>query len=113
MNKRRIIIIGRSLYAESLRQMLTNSGFVCVTRVCPSLREALAALRVEMPDAVIFAGTGEAPGRAVSRLLAAHPQLPILCTDLEEDTVRLFTSKRIGRRVSDLLDAITSLPQRR
>jgi hypothetical protein len=58
------------------------------------------------------ADTGETDRLTFDRLLAAHPDLPIILADLSHDYVQVITSRRVGARRSDLLAAIAALPKR-
>jgi DNA-binding NarL/FixJ family response regulator len=113
MQRRRIFIVGDSLFAEGLTQMLANLRSVEVIGSAPTPDVALPSLVACLPDAVIVAGEDEMSTSAFGQLLAAYPDLPVICADLSRDTVQIVTSHRIGTRTSDLLAAIQSLPRRR
>ncbi len=109
---RRVFIVGDSLFAEGIAQMLASSGAVEVINAAPTLEAALPLLEAEPPDAVIVAGIGEATIAIFGPILAAYPDLPIIHADLGADNVRVITSQRVGTRSSDLLAAIAALPKR-
>lgn len=114
MNERhRILIVGDSLFAETLTQMLTGSGIVEVAGVSLTLGAALSWLQTQTPDVVIVAGPETGGPASVNPLLAANPDLSIIRADLNEDYVQIITSQRISAHRADLLATIQALPKRR
>lgn len=113
MRCRKIFIVGDSLFAEGLTQMLANTRSVEVIGSAPTPDAALPSLGACLPDAVIVAGGDEMSTPAFGQLLAAYPDLPLICADLSRDNVQIVTSHRIGTRMSDLLAAVNNLPKRR
>lgn len=109
----RVFIVGDSLFAETLAQMLTGSGVAAVAGVAPTIEQALPWLQTETPDVVIVAGPETAGPATVNPLLAANPDLSIICADLNTDYVQIITSQRISAHRADLLAAIQALPKRR
>jgi hypothetical protein len=106
-----LFIIGDSLFAETLTQLLAVAPAVAVLGVVPDIDEALPQVRTLRPDAVIVAATDAGQIR-LGPLSALLPELPIICADLNDDYVHLITSRRIGTRYADLLAAIHALPKR-
>jgi hypothetical protein len=107
----RAVIVGDSLFAETLSQMLATSGRVAVVGVVPSPEEALPLLQSELPDAVIVVNADEFSLMSFVPLLIADPHLPLIRTDLNTNQVLIITSKSISARRDDLLEAILSLPR--
>ncbi len=110
---RQVFIIGDSLFAESLTQLLVSSATVVVAGVAPDVDEALPQLHSLHPDAVIMAGTDTGHRAGFGPLSALLPALPIIYADLKDDYVQVITSRRIGTHYTDLLAAIQSLPHDR
>jgi chemotaxis response regulator CheB len=108
----RVFILGDSLFAETLSEMLISSGTVVIIGSASSPEEALPLLATAQPDVVIVADTGETDRLTFDHLLAAHPDIPIIRADLRRDYVQVITSKLVGARRSDLLAAIAALPKR-
>jgi DNA-binding NarL/FixJ family response regulator len=107
-----VFVVGDSLFAETLSQMLASSGTVVIIGAASSPEEALPLMATARPDVVIVADTGENDRRTFDHLLAAHPDLPIIRADLSRDYVQVITSQLVGARRSDLLAAIAALPKR-
>ena len=112
MEQRTVIIVGDSLFAESISQMLAQSDRVSVAACVPTPGAALPAIVQYRPDAVIVAVTDRVAAHNYSQLIAAQPDLPILYADLNADSVQIITSHRIGTRPADLLTALAELPKR-
>ena len=106
-----VFIIGESLFAETLSQMLTSSGTVAIIGAASSPEEALPLLETARPDVIIVADTGESDRVAFAPLLNAHLDLPVISADLSHDYIQIITSQRVGAHRSDLLAAIASLPK--
>jgi chemotaxis response regulator CheB len=113
MKKRRVFIVGDSLFAETLTRMLATKPSVQVIGSAPTPDAAVPVLGTCTPDAVIVAGEDEMGTPAVGRLLVEYPELPLICADLSRDNLHVITSHRIGTRTSDLVAAVESLPKRR
>jgi hypothetical protein len=107
-----LFIIGDSLFAETLTQLLADATAVVVLGVAADVAAALPQVRALRPDAVIVAGTDAGQIR-LGLLSALLPELPLVCADLNDEYVQLITSRRIGARYADLLAAIQALPKRR
>ncbi len=113
MDKRRVFIVGDSLFAETLTRTLTSSGTVEVIGTAPSIAGVSAALKTQFADALIVAEIKESASAELAPLLAANPDLPILRADLNTDNIQVITSHRIGARTADLLAALAELPKRK
>jgi DNA-binding NarL/FixJ family response regulator len=113
MERRTVIIVGDSLFAEALSQMLSRSDQVSVAGCAPTPRAAAALIAAHQLDAVIVAETDRAGAADYSQLLKDDLDLPIIRANLNMDSVQVITSHRIGTRPADLLTAIAELPKRR
>jgi DNA-binding NarL/FixJ family response regulator len=113
MEPRSVIIIGDSLFAEALSQMLRLSDRVSVVGCAPTPQAAVAMIAAYRPDAVIVAETDRAGATDYGQLLTDDLDLPIIRANLNVDSVQVITSHRIGLRPADLLTAIAELPKRR
>lgn len=111
MEARKVLIVGDSLFAETLARTLANAD-VEVVASAPTPEAALPLLKAKGPDAIIVANTSEAPSAAFGHLLAACPDFPIIYADLSTNNIQAITSHRVGPRTSDLLAAIAALPKR-
>jgi DNA-binding NarL/FixJ family response regulator len=112
MERRTVVIVGDSLFAESLSQMLAQSDRVEVAACVPTPGAALSIVTTHQPDAVIVAVTDRAAEHDYSQLIAAQPDLPIVYADVNADSVQIIISHRIGARSADVITAIAELPKR-
>jgi DNA-binding NarL/FixJ family response regulator len=109
----RVFIVGDSLFAETLAQMLASSGAVTVVGSAPTAQQALSSLQLLALDAVLVVSPATVGEATLNPLLAAYPGVPIIRADLNEDYVQVITSQRIGAQRADVLAAILALPHRR
>ena len=105
----RALIIGDSLFAEAVAQLLGQHNELVVVDVCAVIGDALVRIPTSQPDLVVV--LSDAPD--LCPLLTVYPDLPILRADLNADDLRIIRSQRIGARVEDMLAAIQELPIRR
>lgn len=108
-----MFIVGSSLFAETLAQILEDSQAVTVVGNAPTLEAAMPSLERQSPDAVILAGAHKTVGAILAPLLVAHPNLPIIHADLSSNQVQVITHQPIDPHISSLLEAIAALPRRR
>lgn len=113
MATRSVFVVGDSLFADALKQTLTNNA-VEVLGTAPTPEAALPLLAACCPDAVILANVSadSAPPAVLGQFLAANPELPIICADLSANAIRVVASQRVGPHSADLLAAISALPKR-
>ena len=113
MERRTVVIVGDSLFAESLSQMLAQSDQVSVIGCVPTPEAAVPLIAADQPDAVIVAEADRGGAADYGQLLKNDLDLPIIRANLNADSVQVITSHRIGTRPTDLLAAIAELPKRR
>jgi hypothetical protein len=106
----RIFLIGDSLFAESLTQLLTSSGTVTIAGAVATIEEALPLLDNCRPDAVVVADV--AHRSHLGPLLELYQDLPILCADLTTNYVLVVISQRIEAQRAGFLAALAALPTR-
>jgi len=111
MDQRRVFVVGDSLFADSLSNMLSGNG-IQVVGIAPTLRAALPLLESAPPEVVIVAEPVEIDELTVAALRGSSLEVPFIFTNLERGYMELITSQRICARSSDLLDVIATLPKR-
>ena len=112
MEQRTVIIVGDSLFAEALSQMLALSDRVSVIGCAPTPTAAVPLIAADRPDAVIIAEANRVSAADYGPLLETDLDLPIIRANLNADKVQIITSHRIGTRPADLLTALAELPKR-
>jgi len=113
----RVFVVGDTLFAETVAQLLGHSRAVAVVGVAADVNAALAQLAAGLPnatpDVVIVLTSGANRELDPCPLLIAYPDLPILRADLNANDLRLIRSERLEARTADLIAAIQALPIRR
>ncbi len=113
MTTHRVLVIGNSLFAATLTQLLADVPDVAVVAEADSTQTALSLLKTVCPDVVIMAAYGNAADNAdLVGLVVTHPQLPLIRADLTSNTVQVITSRSVSARREDLLAVLNSLPQK-
>lgn len=108
---RRVLVVGNSLFAEAIAQLLSRSEAVDVVGSAADVSAALALAPACQPDAVVVLDDDDVFD--LCPLLTAYPDLPILRAGLHSDGLRVIRSQRLDARPVDLLAAIQDLPPRR
>lgn len=112
MELRKVFVVGDSLFAETLIEVLGLSENVTIIGTAPTAEESLTLLESLSPDAVIVAVAEENIMAAFAPILVANPNLPIIHTDINTNQVQVITNQSIDADISNLLAAIAALPDR-
>jgi hypothetical protein len=106
----RVVIVGRSLFADTLSQMVADSNAVVVAGHVASLEDLPLCIAACKPDAILVA---DSCGEYLSAKTYLHSkcELPVIYTTLKDDHFTLFTSQRIKAAQSQLFSAIAALPK--
>ena len=107
---RRVLLVGDSLFADTLQQMLACSGEIEVVGVCTAPDQLAACVAAGSPDAVLVAGAAE-PDLYADAYLRLRCELPIIYAALTDDHLTVFTSRRVKAAQCHLLAAISALPK--
>ncbi len=111
MREHRAFIIGSSLFAETLKQLLTNAAAVSVVGHAFNIEESLPFLNTLAIDVLIVANHEYESGQGdFIRLLSDYPGLPILYVSLSTNTVQVITSQQVHANLTNLLDILAALP---
>ena len=113
MNPCRVLVIGSSLFAETLVGLLAEVPEISVVAEADTLQTALSMLKSTCPDVLIVADSvATSAGNELVGLVVTHPNLPLIRADLNTNTVQVITSRSISARRDDLLAVLSDLPQR-
>ncbi len=106
----RVVIVGHSLFADTLSQMVTGSSAAVVAGHVASLEDLPMCIAACQPDAILVADTcGEYLN--AKACLRIKSELPIIYTTLKDDHFTVFTSHRIKAAQSQLFSTIAALPK--
>lgn len=112
MHARRLIIVGDSLFADTLERILSDSSQVQVIGTASTLAAALERIAETVPEAVIVAGVQDPPCNHWGQLLVRFPDIPLVRADLATDRLLLITCQSICARPDALLTALAGLPNK-
>lgn len=107
---RRVLLVGNSLFAATLKQMLACSGEIEIVGVCTAPDQLAACIAAGCPDAVLVAGT-IGPDLYADAYLRMRCELPVIYATLADDHLTVFTSRRVKAAQSQLVAAIGALPK--
>jgi DNA-binding NarL/FixJ family response regulator len=112
MKNHRVLILGNSLLAEGIAELLGDSQAVQVIGTAAKVDEVLALLAEYDVDALIVMGTDDQATARYGQIMAQYPDLPLIRADISQNKVRVFTSQSIDANPGALIEAISSLPKR-
>jgi DNA-binding NarL/FixJ family response regulator len=107
----RVIIVGQSLFADTLQELFAGSKRVEIVGLVAGLDELPACIDEHAPDAILVADTN-GTYLSAKTCLRIKCDLPIIYTTLYDDHFTVFTSQRVRAAQSQLLAAIVELPKR-
>ena len=115
MDARRVLLLQdqQPLLGELLEHIL--GGLEDVELIGPRALDpqVLSRLSDEAPDIVLIAeqeGKRDSVAFLITQILERYPDLPVVRIGLEQNTVRIYTSRTLPARSADLIEAIRSLP---
>jgi len=112
VDRHRIFIIGDSLFADGVIAALRRVDTVRVIGTASSLEAAASQLSLSHLDVIILVDTTEEDSLTdFGGLVARFPKLPIIRTTLIGNKIQVTTSQCVSASMSELLDAIATLPK--
>lgn len=108
----RIYLIGDSLFTDTLAQMLASEAWIQIMGTAVSPQQAVSRVTAAVPHLMIVVHGSSGPHESLDLLLENYPDVPVICADLNQDYVRIITSRRISARRTELLAAIQELLRR-
>ena len=114
MLKRRVLLLRvPSLLAEGVERLLRQMEEVELIGPWDLTNQPMAHLSDAVPDIVVIAEEDPGAtdtGHLINRILEQHPDLPIVRISVQQSTIRLYTSRALPARTTELVDLIRSLP---
>ncbi len=111
MNQHHVLILGNSLSAEAMTEVLRDTE-MCVTERVSTIEIALAILASRAVDVLIMIGMPDETSRWYLSALRHYPDLPVLRSDLSTPKIQVMISRCIEARLDPLLAEIEALPRR-
>ncbi len=116
--KRILLLCAESLLAEGLKNIL--GPLKSVELIGPWVPEAATLERLtqdepgEAFDLILIADSrGESEAALVGQIMEQHPDLPVARVGLDDNAIRLYTSRALPARRANLIELIRSLPVRK
>jgi hypothetical protein len=110
MDRRRVFIVGDTVFAQSLPGVLSGDG-IEIVGLSPTLQDAAGELESVLPDVVIVAESVEQDDAAFAVLRATCLEIPFVFTSLERGYMQVVSSQCFCASRFDLLTVIAGLPK--
>ncbi len=114
MLKRRVLLLrAPSLLAEGIERLLREMEDVELIGPWDLEAQWMARLAEASPDIIVIAeedANAADTSSLINQVLQQHPDLPIVRIGMEQSTIRLYTSRALPARTTELVDLIRSLP---
>lgn len=114
MLKRRVLLLHMpSLLAEGVERLLRQIEEVELIGPWDLNAQMIAHLSETAPDMIVIAeedADAASTGLLINRILEQHPDLPVVRIGIQQSTIRLYTSRALPARTTELADLIRSLP---
>lgn len=112
MDTRLVFVIGESMFAETLAQMLSCCPDLQVCGSAPTFKAARRQIQADKPDVILVASARSSPQASLTRFILQHPGTTLIYADLCTNDLHVITSQSIVMRsFGDLLSALGSLPK--
>lgn len=105
----RIFVVGNSLFADNVAQLLRASETVKQVDCFPGIADALHAIEKTPPNVLIFADVDTTILVGNTPFLPICPDIPVICTDHQSNILKLITSTHVSARLADLVNAVSVL----
>jgi hypothetical protein len=109
MNPLCIYIVGTSLIADTLEDLLVKSSLVSRLARFPSVASALSWIDSEPPNLLFIVDIEDSFIVGHTPFLPMCPDIPVLCLDMNENTLKLITTNQIQANTSEMLAVVQSL----
>jgi hypothetical protein len=107
-----VFVIGESMFAETLAQMLACCPDLRVCGSAPTYQAARSQILADQPDVILVASVHSSPNASLTRFISQHPGTTLIYADLCTNFIQVITSQSIiMRSFGDLLSVLGSLPK--
>ena len=105
----RIFLVGATLFAENVTQMLRTRDVVEQVEQFETLSAAILPIKNSPPDVLILADTDVTKLQDIIPYLLICPDITVICTDHQSTLMRLITTRLVHASLSDLIKSITKV----
>ena len=113
MSAHRVFLVGDSLFSDTLSRLLGRYEQIEILGSAPNAKAITFESLPDLPDVFILAGDEDRFPPELGLLVEKFPNTPLICAELKQSALRVFTSQQYQARAEDLISVITSLPKRR
>lgn len=105
----RVYVVGSSLFADNVANILRASETVKQVDCFSSIAEALQSIDTKPPHVLVFVDVDTAMLVGDTPFLPICPDIPVICTDHANNILKLITTTHVSARLPDLINAVTTL----
>jgi hypothetical protein len=109
MKHTRVCVVGNTLFAETVAQMLFDCETVNQLDCFPSMADAFGFIDGKLPDVLILVDIDTTVLVGDTPFLPICPDIPVICTSHDSTTLKLITTTHVSARLPELIDLVTSL----
>ena len=104
-----IFLVGTTLFAENVAQMLQTCDVVKQIEQFETLSAAILPIEKSPPNVLILADVDIAELQDVTPLLLICPDITVICTDHQSTLMKLITTRLVHASLPDLVKSITNV----
>ena len=105
----RIFLVGNTLFAENVAQMLHACEVIEQIERFDELSDAMLPIENSPPDVLILADIDTVNLQGTTPFLPICPDIPVICTDHQSTFMKLITTRLVNARLPDLVKSITDV----
>lgn len=109
MKLTRVCVVGNTLFAENVVQMLVGCEAIGQLYNFPSMADAFHFVDNQPPDVLILVDIDTTVSAGNTPFLPICPDIPVICTAHDSTTLKLITTTHISARLPELIDLVTTL----
>lgn len=105
----RIFLVGATLFAENVAQMLQTCEVFEQIELFETISAATLPIKNSPPDVLIFADIDISKLQEITPYLLICPDITVICTDHQSTLMRLITTRLVHASLSDLVKSINKV----
>lgn len=105
----RVCLVGNTLFADNVAQMLRGCEVVSQVDHFPSVPEAMHYIDSQPPNVLVLADVDATILVGDTPFLPICPDIPVICTDYQSNLLKLINTTHVSARLPDLINAVTTL----
>ena len=105
----RIFLVGATLFAENVAQMLQTCDAVEQIDLFETISAATLPIKNSPPDVLILADIEDTQLQDITPYLLTCPDTTVICTDHQSTLMRLITTRLVRASLTDLFKSITNI----